>query len=185
MALTAVLLELELEKEVVIGQEDEDEVSGEPTLYNALVRLQDELEECSDSVYGDIIEACLHLYEISGDLGKESRNEKIKAELFREVVNPLKRRYEVFTGSAGNLKAIELASYVQRSGPEPMDATYLPMEGIIEEPEDMKLAIRSRAFTRKSELQFLTYAEKVRYRLYVSIAYLNVSPDFEQRSVAG
>ncbi|KAH6975802.1 hypothetical protein EDB80DRAFT_541772, partial [Ilyonectria destructans] len=97
LALTTVLLELELEKEIIAGDEDKDEFSEGPSLYIALTRLHEDLEGNIDEPYRDIIDACLQLYEDSSDIERKDYNRKIQTDLFQKVVYPLKQRYEVIS----------------------------------------------------------------------------------------
>jgi hypothetical protein len=149
LALTAVLLELELEKEIIVGDEDKDELSGDPSLYLALTRQYEDLEECSDEAYGDIIDACLQLYDDSGDTQRKDYNRKIQADLFQKVVYPLKQRYEVFTRTGKFVKQPSAEPYQDYSSvglapPQalPLGTCLRSMETIVEISEEQESGVQ-------------------------------------------
>ncbi|KAL8364562.1 hypothetical protein RB595_003717 [Gaeumannomyces hyphopodioides] len=96
LALTAILLELETEKEIILCDEDIDELSGEPSLYMAVIRYHDELKDNVDDSFYGIIDDCLDLYTNSRDMDRNGYHTKIQTELFNKVVVPLTERYETF-----------------------------------------------------------------------------------------
>jgi hypothetical protein len=102
LALTMVLLELELEEEVIVRTDDIDEFSELPSLYMALTRLHEDSDGNIDVQFSNIIESCLQLYDQFSETESKEYNRKIRTELFKKVVYPLKKRYEVLS-SPGDL----------------------------------------------------------------------------------
>lgn len=97
LALTAILLELELEEEVTIGADDKDEWSENPSLFVALCRLHDDLDDEFDLEFHDIIEACLQLYVRSSETELEDYSRIMRNGLLKTVITPLKTRNERYT----------------------------------------------------------------------------------------
>ncbi len=91
LALTTILLELETEREIIPCDEDKDEFSGEPSLYLAVLRHHEELEDNVDANFHLIIGNCLDLYDDSHYT--DGCHTKMQIELFNKVVVPLTERY--------------------------------------------------------------------------------------------
>lgn len=95
LALAALLLELEMERVISPGDEDIDELTGEPSLYMAVLRHHADLEDNVDVNFYSIIDDCLDLYASSGDVTEGEENcVRLQTELFAKVIVPLRERYE-------------------------------------------------------------------------------------------
>jgi hypothetical protein len=94
--LITLLLELETEQEVIPEDDDADEDSGEPSMFMALLRIHRDLKR-ADSIYRDVINACLNMYCEFTDLGKQNEYRRFRTQFFRNVVKPLKDRYKVLS----------------------------------------------------------------------------------------
>ncbi|KAE8443297.1 hypothetical protein EG329_002013 [Mollisiaceae sp. DMI_Dod_QoI] len=95
--LTTLLLELETDQKVTLEPDDVDEFTGEPSLFMALGRIHQGLkgESGDDSIYRDVIDACLNMYSEFTDLENQDEYHRFRTQFLRKVVKPLKDRYEV------------------------------------------------------------------------------------------
>ncbi|KAE8447647.1 hypothetical protein EG329_010618 [Mollisiaceae sp. DMI_Dod_QoI] len=134
LALTTVLLELELEEEVIIKDEDIDEFSERRSLYIALTRLHGDSEGNIDGQYYHIIDSCLQLYDQFSDTESKEYSRKIRTELFKKVIYPLKKRYEVLSNpgelvSSNAVVSQETASSSNSGFPSPQMLSFRAPRG--------------------------------------------------------
>ncbi|KAL7819526.1 serine protease [Trichoderma aethiopicum] len=111
LALAALLIELELEKEVAILDEDIDDVTGERSLYMAVTRLHGDLDQYLEAMdpFPDIIDSCLQICTDLYDIDSKDYHRSLRFEILTKVVCPLSQRDRVLSKSWKSIRASSTA----------------------------------------------------------------------------
>lgn len=107
LALAALLIELELEKEVAVLDEDIDDITGEKSLYMAVTRLHGDLDQYLEDMdpFPDIIDSCLQICTDLCEVDSEDYYRRLRTEILIKVVYPLNQRDRVLSKSWKPIRA--------------------------------------------------------------------------------
>ncbi|KAK1242370.1 hypothetical protein MKX07_000356 [Trichoderma sp. CBMAI-0711] len=112
LALAALLIELELEKEVTVLDEDIDDITGETSLYMAVTRLHGDLDQYLEDMdpFPDIIDSCLQICTDLCEVDIEDYYRRLRTEILTKVVYPLNQRDRVLSKSWKSIRASSTAT---------------------------------------------------------------------------
>ncbi|CAK7217165.1 hypothetical protein SEUCBS140593_003112 [Sporothrix eucalyptigena] len=95
LALITIIMELEMERKIVLCDEDFDDRLNDLSLYYAVLRYHADLNDNIDCHFQEIVASCLDIYEKSQNmLGRQDYIE-IQTNLFNKVIVPLMARYDM------------------------------------------------------------------------------------------
>ncbi|KAL7810618.1 serine protease [Trichoderma gracile] len=134
LALAALLIELELEKEVTVFDEDIDDITGEKSLYMAITRLHEDLDQYLEDMdpFPDIIDSCLQIYTDLYEVDSENYCRRLRTEILTKVVFPLNQRDRVLSKSWKSIRASSIATLKDippYRGPSCLDTSMSTKEG--------------------------------------------------------
>ncbi|PTB66171.1 serine protease [Trichoderma citrinoviride] len=147
LALAALLIELELEREVTVLDEDIDQITGEKSLYMAVTRWHGDLDQYLEYMdpFPDIIDSCLQICTDLDEVDSENYHNRLRSEILTKVICPLNQRDRVLSKSWNCIRAsitATLRDIPSYHSPISVDSSLSPIKGSYE------LSVPSEKITR-------------------------------------